>query len=155
MVNQLSKIALFIRSPQAIIYQLSNGPSQQYINCVVRIMYFTVVIYVYLIVLYLFYIKQLFTNLFSLHFQTKDGDMHAYVHSWLPHDGDRNQQNNQLLHPFLCNIFLYWLTIPFIGIYNVFIDKFIWGELNQQTKQHTCLCMLYNNNNHPISPLPL
>ena len=41
--------------------------------------------------------KQWFTNLFSFHFQTKDSDMHAYVHSWSPNDGDRNQQNNKLL----------------------------------------------------------
>ena len=78
---------------------------------VVRITYFTVVVYVYVIVLYLFYIKQLFTNLFLLHFQIKDGDMHAYVQSWWPHDGDRNQQNNQLLNPFLCNIFSLWKNL--------------------------------------------
>ena len=78
----------------------------------IRIIYFTVVLCVYLIVPH----KQLFRNLFTLHLQIKDGNMYAYVHSWLPHDGDRNQQNNQLLNPFLCNIFLYWLAIPFIDI---------------------------------------
>ena len=34
------------------------------------------------VVLNLFYIERLFTNLFLIHFQTKDSDMHAYAHSW-------------------------------------------------------------------------
>ena len=29
-------------------------------------------------------LKRWFTNLFSFHFQTKDSDKHAYVHSWSP-----------------------------------------------------------------------
>ena len=45
----------------------------------------------------LFYIKQLFTNLILFHFLTKNSNTHAYVHSWLPNNGDRNQQNNQLV----------------------------------------------------------
>ena len=51
-------------------------------------------------ILYLFYIKRWFTNQFLFHFQTKDSDTHAYAHSWSPGDGDRNQQNNELLGPF-------------------------------------------------------
>ena len=61
---------------------------------ILRIIYFTVVLCVHVTVLYLFYIKQWFTNLFLFHFQTKDSDTHAYAHSWSPNDGDRNQQND-------------------------------------------------------------
>ena len=68
---------------------------------VVRKIYFTVVICVYLIVLYLFCIKRSLSNLSSLHFQPKDSDSHAYAHTRSSNDGDRNQQNNQLLGPFL------------------------------------------------------
>ena len=57
---------------------------------VLTIIYLTVVLCVHVTVLYLFYIKQWFTNLFSFHFQTKDSDTHAYVHSWSPNDGDKN-----------------------------------------------------------------
>ena len=65
------------------------------------LIYFTVVICVYLIVLYLFCIKRSISNLSSFHFQPKDTDTHAYAHSWPSNDGDRNQQNNQRLGPFL------------------------------------------------------
>ena len=34
--------------------------------------------------------KAVFINLFSVHFQTKDSDAHAYAYSWLPNNGDRN-----------------------------------------------------------------
>ena len=68
---------------------------------VVRKNYFTVVICVYLIVFYLFCIKQSLSNLSSFYFQPKDSIMHVYAHSWLSNDGDRNQQNNQILGPFL------------------------------------------------------
>ena len=53
------------------------------------------------VVLNLFYIERLFTNLFLVNFQTKDSDTHAYAHLWSSHDGARNQPNNQLLTPFL------------------------------------------------------
>ena len=80
------------------LYQLSNHHSQQHINtyhCTyIRIIYFTVILCVYVIVPYLFYIKRLFTNLFSFQFQTKNSDTLAYVYSWLSNDADRNQQNN-------------------------------------------------------------
>ena len=43
--------------------------------------------------------------------------MHNYVHLWSPNDGDRNQQNNQLLGLFcLYNMILYWLAIPFMSV---------------------------------------
>ena len=99
--NQLSKTASFIRSPQAIYTNYQIAIASRTSTTVVRIIYFTIVLCVYVLVLYLFYIKQLFTNLSSFHFQTKDSDMHAYAHSWSPNDGDKIQQNNQLLGPFL------------------------------------------------------
>ena len=80
-------------------YQIAIASSTSII--IVRIVYFTIAVCVYIMVLYLFYIKWLFTNLFSFHFQTKDRDTHVYAPSWLPNDGNRNQQNNQLLDPFL------------------------------------------------------
>ena len=36
--------------------------------------------------------QQLFTNLFLVHFQTKDSDTHVYTHAWLSQDGKRNAQ---------------------------------------------------------------
>ena len=57
----------------------------------------------------------------SLHFQTKDSDMHDYAHSWSPNDGDRNQQNN------IC--FSYWLAIQSINI-----TIFYWQVLVRQVK---------------------
>ena len=55
---------------------------------------FNVVLCVYVATHYLFYIKQLFTSLFSFHLETKDNDMHEYAHSWSPDNSDRNQLNN-------------------------------------------------------------
>ena len=106
-----NKTAPFIRTLQAIIYQLSNHHSQQYINyhC-----YFTVVLCVHVIVLHLFYIFH--KPIFIFQFQTKDDDTHTYAQLWLPNSGDKKQQNNKVLSLFLCNMFLYWLTIPFIHI---------------------------------------
>ena len=46
-------------------------------------------------------IKRLLSNLSLFHFQPKDSDTHAYVHPWSSNDGDRNQENNQLLGLFL------------------------------------------------------
>ena len=42
-----------------------------------------------------------------VHFQTKDSDTHVYAHSWSSNYGHRNQQNKQLLGPFLLKHFLY------------------------------------------------
>ena len=67
-------------------------PQHKYIHYCCN--YFTVVIFVYLIVLYLFCMKWWFSNLSLFHIQTKDSNMYAYVHSWSSNDGDRNQQNN-------------------------------------------------------------
>ena len=82
----------FIGSPQAIIYQLPNHHSTQYTNYRFKKIYLTIVICVYLIILYLFCIKQSFSNLSSFHFQTKDSDAYAYVHLWSSNNGHRNQQ---------------------------------------------------------------
>ena len=115
--NHLSETTPFIESPRAIIYQLSNHHSQQYINyhCKNNLLYCCSLCF-YVIVLYLFYIKWFFINLFSFHIQTKDSDMHVYVHSWLLNDCDRNQPNNQFLGLFFCNMLLYWLTISCISV---------------------------------------
>ena len=56
-------------------------------------------------------IKVMFTDMFLFQFQTKDSDMHAYVDSWHPHDGDRNQQNNKLSSVFFIIQLLYWLKM--------------------------------------------
>ena len=71
----------------------------------------------------------------------KDANTHAYVyayvHSWSPNNGDRNQQNNQLLGPFLCNMCFYWLTIPFIGI-----TFFYWQVCFRQIKANNKITIL-------------
>ena len=73
--NQSSKSVLFIGSLQAIIY-LANASNT--LITVVRVINFTVVHCVYIIVLlHLFCYKPVFIPLL-----TKDRDMHAYVHSW-------------------------------------------------------------------------
>ena len=72
----------------------------------------------------------MFTNLFLVCFQTKDNDTYAYVDLWLSHDGDRNQQDNQLWARFFYNTFFYWLT-------NLLIGKFIQVGENKPTKQLT------------------
>ena len=77
-INYQNPRHLAIGFSQVITYQLTSSTS----ITVVRIFYFTVVLCAYVIMLYLFYIKQLFTNLFSFHFQTKDSDTYMYVHRW-------------------------------------------------------------------------
>ena len=42
--------------------------------------------------------------------------MHVYVHLWLPNDGDKNQQKTSFLACSHCNMFVYWLAIPFIDV---------------------------------------
>ena len=89
--NQLSKPALFYQIPTGYNAPIIDSPKSA---VQVRKIYFTVVLSVYIIVLYHFYMKQLFTNRLSFHFKTKDSNVCVYVHSWSPNDGDRNQQNN-------------------------------------------------------------
>ena len=101
-----------------ISYQITISHSTPII--IVRQICSTTVICVYLIVLYLFCIKQSFSNLSSIPFQTKDSNTHAHPHSWLPNDGHRNQQNNQLLKPFLFITCFYIESNP-IHQYNVFL----------------------------------
>ena len=137
--KQSSRTAQLIRSHR--LYCCYNTPiikchSQQYIITLIRIIYFIVVLCVYVTVLYLFYIKRLFKNVFSFHFQTKDSDMHTYVYSWSPNDGNRNVQNNQLLGLFLLQHVFKLVNNP-IHWYSIFlsIGKFISGRLKQPTKQ--------------------
>ena len=121
--------------------------------------------------LYLIYIKQLFTNPFSsYHFQTKDSSMHVYAHSWLSNNGDRKQQNNQLLGLFLlyhetttllacffydtnfilinklsnwCNVFLVASTF----LYGRFcINKFVCLDMHRFSSLDDWLCNLISEN---------
>ena len=71
------KTASFIGSPQAIIYQIAKAHSKSV--TIVRKNYFTVVICIYLIVLYAFCVKWSFSNLSLFHFQTKDSDTYEYA----------------------------------------------------------------------------
>ena len=89
---------------------------------VVRKIYFTVVICVYLIVLYLFCIKRSLSNLSSFHFQPKDSNTHVYAHSWLSNNNDRNQQNDQLLEGTMIN---YCYIISMI-IMSTFVKYSLW-----------------------------
>ena len=60
-----------------INYQLDIAISS---SVIIRKIYFTVILCIYIIVIYFYCTKWLFTNLFLFHFQTKDCDMHAYAH---------------------------------------------------------------------------
>ena len=84
----VSKATSFIVSPQAIITNNELAVAGSTSIIVVKKIYFTVVLCVYIIVLDLFYTERLFTNLFSFHFQTKDGNMCAPA--WSPNDGTTN-----------------------------------------------------------------
>ena len=92
------------------IYQLSNRHSTQYINYRCKKIYFTVVICVYLIVLYFFCIKQSLSNLssfyFSFYFQPMDSDMHAHAHSWPSSDGTETSKTTNFQACFFYNIYL-------------------------------------------------
>ena len=147
MGNQVLKTAPFIRFPQAIIYQLSNHHSQQYINyhfnnslCYCCSLYLAM----YVIALYLFHIKWLFINLFSFHIQTKYSDTHAYVYSWSPNDGDRNQQKTNFWACFFCNIFI--LVNNLIHWYNIFYWQvhFRWNKVTNKTTILLVAHLLYN-----------
>ena len=53
------------------------------------------------IILYLFCMGRLFTDLYLIHFQTMSGNARAYMSSWLSHGGAGGQQDSQLLSLFL------------------------------------------------------
>ena len=75
------------------------------------------------------------------HFQTKDSNMYVYAHPLSPNDGDRNQQNNQLLSPFLYNTFLYWLISNPIHWYNMFLLASFFRQvkdINKPTHPEAC-----------------
>ena len=113
-------------------YQITRAHSTSI--TIVRITYFTVVISIYLIVLYLFCINQPFSNLFLFHFQTKDSDTHAYAYPWSSNDGDRNQQTTNFWACLFYNMFLYRIAIPFIGI-----TFFCWQVVSGGLKKSTVL----------------
>ena len=133
MRNQLSKTASIIVSPQAIIHQLSaDSASSTSIIVSVQIASKST----QTVVLNLFYIERLFTDLFLIHFQTKDSDTHAYAHSWSSHDGARNQPNNQLLTPFLLQHVFVFVNKPIYRRNFFVLASFLQaGEGNQQNNQ--------------------
>ena len=109
--NQIiSKTVTFITSPQAIIYQLSNHHSQQYINyhCKNNLLYCSLCLCINVIC---FLHKAIVHNLISFQFQTKDSDAHVYVHQWSQNNGTETSKATKFCSRFLC-----WLTIPFINI---------------------------------------
>ena len=61
---------------------------------------------------------------------------YVYAHSWSPNDGNRNQQNSQLLSLFLLQHVLILVSNP-INQYNISLlaSFFQVGERNQQNKQ--------------------
>ena len=124
--NQLSKSEPFIRLPQALIanYQIPIASSTSI--TVVRIIYFTVVLCVYVVVLYFFWLKGLFTNLVSFHFQTQNRDMHVYVHAWSPNNSDRTSKTIHFWACFFYNIFI--LVSNPIHWYNVFLLTSLFQE---------------------------
>ena len=79
---------------QCINYQLDITIST---SVIMRKIYFTIILCIYIIVLYFYCTKWLFTNLFLFHFQTKDCDMHAYVHlslsTLVPNSRDWHEKN--------------------------------------------------------------
>ena len=86
---------------------------------IVRKIYFNAVICVYLVVLYLFCIKQSLSNLFSFHFQTKHSNTHAPTHSWSSNNAYMVTETSKTINFWACffyNMFLYWIAIPFISI---------------------------------------
>ena len=61
--------------------------------------------------------------------------MHAYEYSWL--------QNNQLLGPFVCIMFLCRLTIPFIGT-NYILRIYFWRVKATDKTTALLTCFSYN-----------
>ena len=85
------------------------------------------------IVLYLFYIVRLFTNLLLIHFQTKNSDMHVYVCAlmviirWC----QKPETKQPAFEPcFFYNMFSYLLTNLFIGV-----TFFYWQVFFKQVKE--------------------
>ena len=113
------------------IYQIPTGyniPSNTSFSIVI-ITYFTFILCVYIIALYLFYIKRwLFTNLFSFHFQAKDNDIHAYAYSWSPIQWWQKPAKQPTFGP-ISFVTCFCIGYNAIHWYNVFIDKFISGRL--------------------------
>ena len=134
MRNQLSKLASIIILPQAIIHQLSvNSASSTSIIISVQID-FIASKSTQTIVLYLFYVERLFTNMFLIHFQTRDRirvRMRSRVHhAMVPSFRAR----------FFYNIFLYSLT----NYSSVAIAFFNWQVFFKRVKET-------NETTNPIS----
>ena len=96
---------------------------------IVRIIYFTVVLCVYIIVLDLFYLRQLFTNMFSFHFQQRIAIlMYMCTHNSQTMVKETNKTIN-FWDYFVYNMILHWLVIPFISL--IF---FYWQVFLRQVK---------------------
>ena len=76
--------------------------------------YFTVVICIYLIVLYAFCVKWSFSNLSLFHFQTKDSDTYLYACQTVVTETSKKPPFGPV--SFITCFYIYWITIPFIGI---------------------------------------
>ena len=89
-----SIIKSLIISLYAVIHKLSTtteASNTSFIIIVVRKAHLISALCIHIVLLYVFYIKQLFTNMFLFHFQTNDNDMHAYEDSWHSEESDRKQ----------------------------------------------------------------
>ena len=131
------KTAPFIGSLQAIIYQIAKAHSKSV--TIVRKIYFTVVICIYLIVLYTFCVKQSFSNLSSFHFQTKDSDTYGYACRTVMTETSKKPPFGPV--SFITCFYVYWIAIPFIGI--IF---FCWKVFFRWIKE-TCLVLFWYYHN--------
>ena len=97
----------------------------------VRKIYFTVVLCVHIIVLYLSQMKQFFTNLLLFHLQTKASELHPYEHSWSPNDGDRNKKNDYITFGLVSFItYAFMLLKNPIHQYNIFpLARFFFRQI--------------------------
>ena len=110
--KSIIKITPFIKSPQAIIYQLSHCHSTQYI-CYKKNLFYCCYLCV---VFYLFCVKQSSSHLFSFAFKQS-----IIIHMCMHTHGCQmmvigTSKTTNFLNNFFYNIFLYWIATPVIGV---------------------------------------
>ena len=134
MQNQLSKPSPFIKSPCTVY----NTPICDMPKPAVFLCFTVVLCFTYVAVLNLFCIKQLFTNLISFHFQTRDSNTHAYMttHGCQTMVTETSKATN-FRACFFYSRFLYWLAILFISITFFYWQVFIMW-VKKPTKQSPC-----------------
>ena len=104
-VQVKKQVALFVNysnhifSPIKILYRMYsrlNASSQQYINyhCENNIFYHCSLCLCNCARSFLLNTNIHRVNMFLFHFQAKDSNTHVNVYSFLPNNGNRNQQNN-------------------------------------------------------------